>query len=121
MVTIFETYVADHYCVILNASSQVCKNETFISKISTWYKIESKFFLHDLKEALCKNLFDVETEINQTDSDELFNGWRKSSELTLNHFYQKNHQLENSKISVDSEVKQAASKKSATGVLRKKT
>ena len=42
-VTIFKTSVTDHYGVILNATSEICKNEPFITKTRPWYKPWYKF------------------------------------------------------------------------------
>ena len=70
--TIFKTLVTDHYEVTLNATSQTCKKEPFITKTRPWNKLESESFLKDLNESLYENCLDVETKIRQFNCHELF-------------------------------------------------
>ena len=71
-VTIFKTSVIVQYGVILDATSQKCKIETFITKTRPWYKLESEYFLKKLNESLYENLFDDEKKISKFNCDELF-------------------------------------------------
>ena len=64
------------------AVSRSASSRVALKKISQPYhsEIESEFFLEELNESLCENLFHFEANINQLSSDELFYCQTKSSE-----------------------------------------